>query len=110
MIKIMSFETEEIRKFEHYMSVSRHLMNPLAIWIVLLSKRVHFKASNFIYTLIVGSAYIVTNYMGAQTMGRPVYPPIDWQSMKSHIFLFVAFMLGVIGHIIALHVGPMALE
>lgn len=103
--RIMGYKDLAHSQYHHFVSLSRHMLDPLLVWIPILNKRIYFRGSNIKLLLTISVVYAAWNYHGCQVLGRPIYPPIDWKSLSSVIFMVTGTGLTIGGFYMAKKIG-----
>ena len=102
MMRILSLPEEWRRKYEFFaQSLWRHLVNPLLIWLPLLTNYTKFYNSNVVFLLVFAASYMYTNFWFTQKLGKPVYPTMNWKNTESHINVILGIGLAFGGFFLA---------
>ena len=107
--RIIGYTDKSFSYYHHFVSISRHLLDPLLVWIPVLNKKIHFKNSNIKLLLVISVIYATLNFYGVKILGMTIYPPIDWQGIKSHLFLLTSTGITIGGFYVAKVVGEQML-
>jgi len=74
-----------------------HLVSPLLIWIEQYLNNVRFQKRHLSVVWFVGGAYGIVNCICTFVRGAPMYPPINWVSVESYVFLGVSLVVATFG-------------
>jgi hypothetical protein len=104
-LRCLEFADEWRRKYEFACSIWRHLVNPLVLWMPLLTNYTKFQTRTIWPLIMLSVAYMYNNYYFTQKNGEPVYPGMDWASLESLIQMILAIGLTLGGFYTALGVS-----
>ena len=77
--------------------VATHLVYGAFIFAEIHANMIAFPIRHLGIIAAFGVLYALNNFTWTMVTGNPVYPVIDWQSMKSVMFLGVAALLKLVG-------------
>lgn len=78
--------------------IGTHLLVPLHMVVEAILNRVCFhKRDGLVLIPTLGIVYSVLNYYWSQSYGKPIYPPMDWKTISTPIFLGAAFSFAGVG-------------
>ena len=79
-------------------SLSTHLIIPIHIWTEAIFNRVCFtKKDALVFIPLIGVMYTTLNFCWFKQYGKPIYPPLDWKTSRTPMFLGSAFALVGLG-------------
>ena len=99
--RIMGYSDTEQQKKQLFITVTKHLLNPILIWIPILRLRKRFDDKNIRFVLGLGVAYGLWNFIVVVLMKKTVYPQIDWVTVASYVYLFMGVIIACLGYYIS---------
>ena len=104
-VRIMGYKDKSLSHYHHFVSISRHLLDPLLLWVPILYKKTYFDNSNLKYLIILILTYAGWNYYVCQMRGTPVYPIVDWKTPMSFVYIVASNIFAFAGFFLATKLG-----
>lgn len=89
---------QNIEMGEIILQVCVHFLCPLAVWVETLFNHATFSKRRIICPVIFAAVYGVNNVMWTVLGKKPVYPLLDWVTVKSYELCIIAVVLMLIGY------------
>ena len=87
-----------LSKFDIFSQICLHFLAPLTIWIETLCNQMKFPKRHAGFLGIFILAYSINNYFWTTTTNKPIYPNLDWKSLKSLLVGLVSVGLLFFGY------------
>ena len=101
LLRIYHQKNPDIQNYEFTLTRVRHVLVPMTPWLILLTERTDIPKTYFKYTVFYSFSYLTLNYIGCQTLGRPIYSGMDWKSTVSHIQITGALAIAFAGFFVS---------
>lgn len=94
---MLALEPKSKAKFEFSSTVMKHLIYPLMAWFPVMTENTKFELKSLKKVHLLFVFYLLTNFMGVQYLGRPIYPMVDYKGFGTVVFLVICYTLLRVG-------------
>ena len=84
--------------FSLVMNIFVHLLGFVFLWVDNIFNKIRIYPKHYVFILIFAFVYGILINLPYSLANKPVYPPIDWISLSSYLFLLMATFLSLFHH------------